>query len=331
MPSALIYINKMDLYKELDDLSDGEFFALADQKIKNHLPQWIQFSPKVFWLNDPEDEKNLTTYSAALDFYLQNGIHRNSTMYVFGGGATSDLGGFIAATVLRGIRWVVVPTTLLAMVDGSLGGKVAVNTAGGKNLVGAFHHPEKIYLCADFLSTLDDANLQSGKGEILKYAFLSKEIFDLVLAKKPLDKIIPACAKYKMGIVEEDFKDKGDRVFLNLGHTLGHAFESTLKLPHGLAVAMGMKYLFEILKKEKSLEHWNQLATALELPVEKLTLKSYPQFDKKVFIEYLKKDKKRTGEKITLVLADEPGAPYTSEMLLTDLKARLRTHEDFED
>ena len=321
----------MDLYKELDAYQEGEFFALADHKIKNHLPQWIQFSSKVFWLNDPEGEKNLTTYSSVLDFYLQNGIHRDSTLFVFGGGATSDLGGFLAATILRGVKWIVVPTTLLAMVDGALGGKVAVNTPAGKNLAGSFHHPEKIFLCKDFLSTLDEENLQSGKGEILKYAFLSQPVYELVKDKQSLEKIIEACAKFKMSVVEKDFKEKGDRIFLNLGHTLGHAFESTLKIPHGLAVAMGMKYLFEILKKEESLVIWKELITALELPSEKLSLKTYPQFDKKKFVEFLQKDKKRSGEKIRLVLADGPGNPSTLDLSLAELKTLLKTHEDFQD
>ncbi len=320
----------MDLYKELDALQEGEFFAMADHKIKNHLPQWIQFSPKVFWLNDPEGEKNLTTYSRALDFYLENGIHRDSTLYVFGGGATSDLGGFVAATILRGVRWIVVPTTLLAMVDGSLGGKVAINTASGKNLAGAFHLPEKIYLCSDFLATLDEENIQSGKGEILKYSFLSKKIFELVSQKAPLENIIHACAQFKMEIVERDFKEKGDRIFLNLGHTLGHAFESTLKIPHGLAVAMGMKYLFRILKKDESFTLWNKLVSALDLPVDKLELKAYPHFDKKQFIDYLQKDKKRSGDKIRLVMADSPGQPTTQDISLAELKSLLKTYEDFE-
>ena len=224
MESRLIYINKVDLFKELDGFSSGEFFAVADSRIKNHLPQWIQFSPNVFWLSDSEEQKNLSVYETATEFFLKLGIHRASMLFVFGGGATTDFGGFVAATLLRGIKWKTIPTTLLAMVDGSLGGKVAINTPSGKNLIGAFHQPDSIYLCPEFLSTLDQEHWQSGKGEILKYGFLSQEIAELILKKQEIGKIIDACARFKMEIVKKDFREEGERIHLNLGHTLGHAF-----------------------------------------------------------------------------------------------------------
>lgn len=331
MDSRLIYINKTDLYKELDELSSGEFFAVVDSAIKNHLPKWIQFSATVFWLTNPEDQKTLVTYENATEFFLKQGIHRDSTLYVFGGGATTDFGGFVAATLLRGIKWRAIPTTLLAMVDGSLGGKVALNTPFGKNLIGAFHQPEHIYLCPEFLSTLSEVHWQSGKGEILKYGFLSPGIAELILKKKEMGKIIEACARYKMGIVERDFREKGERTLLNLGHTLGHAFEYLLKLPHGLAVVMGMKYLFEITKKEDSLKTWKEMGAALELPLEKLSVKEFPEFDKKKFFDYLQQDKKRVKDKLKLVLSDGPGKVHTEEITLTEFKNRINAHDDFAD
>jgi 3-dehydroquinate synthetase len=331
MASELIYINKTNLYKELDALQDGEFFAVADQKVKNHLPAWIQFSPNVFWLSDPEGQKNLSTYENALEFFLKLGIHRKAVLYVFGGGATTDLGGFVAATILRGVSWRAVPTTLLAMVDGSLGGKVAVNTPSGKNLVGAFFEPQKIYLCAEFLSTLDEVNWQSGKGEILKYALLSTSIADLVLKKADISKIVEACAHYKMDIVSRDLREEGDRIQLNLGHTLGHAFETTLGIPHGLAVTMGMKYLFEVLDQTAALESWKKLVTALELPQDNLVISAYPGFDKKKFLEHLQYDKKRVRESLRLVLVDPPGKFKVQEMTFTELKTRINRHADFAD
>src|SRR5690606_25799735 len=139
MKSNLIYLKKLELFKELDNFKEGQFFAVADQKIKNHLPQWIQFSPHVFWLKDPEGQKNLEVYGEALEFFLKQGISRTSALYAFGGGASTDFAGFVAATILRGINWVSIPTSLLAMIDGSIGGKVALNMPQGKNLVGAFH------------------------------------------------------------------------------------------------------------------------------------------------------------------------------------------------
>lgn len=331
MHSGLIYITRQELFKELDGLDPGNFFAVADAKIKNHLPQWIQFSPQVFWLNQPEEQKTLGTYGDAVDFFLRQGIDRSSTLYAFGGGATTDFGGFVAATILRGIRWRGVPTTLLAMVDGSLGGKVAVNTPQGKNLVGAFHLPEKVYLCPDLLKTLPDEEWNSGKGELLKYGFLSQEIHRLILDKVDMGKIIEAAARFKMGVVELDLRDESERVQLNLGHTLGHAFESQLRISHGMAVAMGMRYLFEVFQKDEALAKWKEMALALSLPLEKLSLEAYPRFDRKLFWDYLQQDKKRVRQSIRLVLADGPGKIRVEEHRLTELRNRIEAHAEFKD
>jgi len=331
MHSQLIYTNKNDLYKELDSHSEGEFFAVADSKIKNHLPQWIQFSPHVFWLNLPEEEKTLETYGAVTDFFLRAGIQRSSVLYAFGGGATTDLAGFVAATLLRGIKWVAVPTTLLAMIDGSLGGKVAINTPAGKNLLGAFHSPETIFLCTEFLTTLNEENWISGKGEMLKYGFLSPEIHSLIMKKEPMEKIAVACARFKMDMVKRDFREEGERIHLNLGHTLGHAFEYALKIPHGLSVVMGMKYLFEALDKSRASEILNEMVTALSIPSAGLQARSYPGFDKNKVFEYLQQDKKKNRDKIRLVLVDSPGEITVSEMPIYDFKSRIKSHVDFED
>ncbi|MES2528140.1 MAG: 3-dehydroquinate synthase family protein [Bdellovibrionota bacterium] len=331
MPSELIYVNKPELIKVLDNHQDGEFYAIADYKIKNHLPQWIQFATNIFWVKEPEEDKNLSTYGDALEFFLKAHIHRSSVLYVFGGGATTDLGGFVAATILRGIPWVAVPSTLLAMIDGSLGGKTAVNTPSGKNLAGAFHEPQKVYLCSDFLTTLNEENWLSGKGEIVKYGLLSSEIYELICNKEEIGKIAEACAKYKMAIVKEDPKEEGDRILLNLGHTLGHAFESTLKVPHGLAVLMGLKYIFEIMNQAAALEAFEKMLKALDLPENKLIAKTYPDFDKKKIFDYILKDKKRSGEQVKLILVKKPGHPYVENVSLNDFKSRINKHVEFED
>lgn len=331
MDSRLIYTNKTELYKELDSQQDGEFFAVADSKIKNHLPQWIQFSPHVFWLNLPEEEKTLETYGRAADFFLRGGVQRSSTLFAFGGGATTDLAGFVAATLLRGIKWVAVPTTLLAMIDGSLGGKAAINTPAGKNLLGAFHSPRSIYLCPEFLTTLDEENWNSGKGEMLKYGFLSQEIYSLIMKNESIENIALACASFKMDLVKRDFREEGERIHLNLGHTLGHAFEFALKIPHGVAVVMGMKYLFEILGKTEALKDLNEMITALSLPHSSFKAKSYPGFDRNKVLDFLQQDKKKNRDKIRLVLTDGPGTISVSEMSLNEFKSRIKAHVDFED
>ena len=124
MKTAIIKTNKYDLFKYLSSLESEDVFIIADEKIKNHLPQWIIYSSKVFWLKNPEGSKNLDRYQEALFFFLDQKINRHSVLYAIGGGGTSDFAGFVAATILRGIKWQVIPTTLLSMIDASIGGKV---------------------------------------------------------------------------------------------------------------------------------------------------------------------------------------------------------------
>lgn len=329
MKSHLTYLKKLELFKELDNFKDGQFFAIADYKVKNHLPQWIAFSPHVFWLKDPEEEKTLETYERAVEFFLKQGISRNSTLYVFGGGATTDFGGFVASTILRGISWVAIPTTLLAMIDGSIGGKVALNMPQGKNLIGAFHNPDKIFICGDFLSSLSEKEWISGKGEVLKYGFLSKEISELILKKASIDEIAFACAKFKTEIVERDFYERGERLNLNLGHTLGHAFEKNLKIPHGHAVTMGLKYIFKLFGLQESLIAWEQMAKALAMPVEKFSIQYFDNFDVKEFMTFLEQDKKKQDANLRLVLVKHLGHCYVEEVQLKDFKAKILNHADF--
>jgi 3-dehydroquinate synthase len=330
MKSKLTYLKKLELFKELDNHKDGQFFAIADSKVKNHLPQWIQFSPHVYWLKSPEEQKNFEVYGEILAFFLKQGIQRGSTLYAFGGGATTDLAGFVAATIIRGVKWVSVPTTLLGMVDGSIGGKVAINMPHGKNLVGAFHSPEEVFICSDFLSTLTEHDLLSGKGEILKYGFLSRNIHDHIISKQPLDSVIVECARYKNLVVEQDFKEENTRIFLNLGHTMGHAFESTLKIPHGQAIVMGMKYLFQIMKLPLALTDWTKMTEALGLHPENFELSKFPHFNTKQFITYIEQDKKKHDSMIRLVLVKDIGSCYVEEVPLKDFKTKIMGHVEFE-
>jgi len=329
MKSKLTYLKKLELFKELDNYKDGQFFAVADQRVKNHLPQWIQFSPHVYWLKDPEGEKNLESYGNAIEFFLRQKIHRNARLYAFGGGATTDFAGFVAATILRGVAWVAVPTTLLAMIDGSIGGKVALNMPQAKNLVGSFHLPEEVFICGDFLTTLPESEWMSGKGELLKYGFLSKEINTLILKKALIEDMAVECAKFKMRVIEHDFRDQGERIFLNLGHTLGHAFETTLKIPHGQAVAMGLYYIFKVMKEDAALIQWVKMVEALQLPIEKFELSNFKHFDPKAFMACIDHDKKKVDSKLRLVLVRDIGSCYVEEVTLKDFKAKVQSHEEF--
>lgn len=327
----LTYIKKHELFKELDNFKDGQFFAVIDQKVKNHLPQWISFSTHVFWLKNPEEEKNLEYYARAVQFFVDQGISRTSTIYAIGGSATTDFAGFVSATLLRGISWVAIPTTLLAMIDGSIGGKVAVNLPQGKNLLGAFHSPNKIFICTEFLTTLPQIEWLSGKGEILKYGFLSKKIHELIVKKAPMEEIILSCGTFKNEVVERDFYEKGERIFLNLGHTLGHAFELNLKIPHGQAVAMGLKYIFKLMGDNKSLTLWSEMVKNLDLVPETFDLKEFKDFDVEKFLIYLENDKKKVQASIRLVLVHEVGDCYVKEVPLKEFKEKILEDADFQD
>lgn len=328
MNSQLTYMKKPELLKELE-LHQSHFFAVIDEKVKSHLPEWVISSDNVFWITDPEGSKSLEAYERVVTFFLERGISRTSQIVAIGGGATTDLSGFVAATILRGIEWIAIPTTLLAMVDGSIGGKVGLNTSQGKNLLGAFHHPEKICLCFDFLTTLPELEWQSGKGEILKYGFLSTEIHQAIVKKESLEVISRLCPEYKKNVVNRDFKEQGERVLLNLGHTLGHAFELSLDIPHGLAVMMGLKYLFLVLDQKEQLKNWQEMISALELSSEKCLISSYPQFSVDNFINYIKQDKKKSQESIRLVLVKSIGLCHVHEMNLNEFISQIRDHAEF--
>ena len=319
MKSKITYLKKLELFKELDNFREGQFFAVIDQKVKNHLPQWVQFSPHVFWIKNPEEEKNIETYASGIEFFLKQGIKKDSHLYAFGGGATTDLAGFIAATVLGGIKWSMAPTTLFGMVAGSLNGKVQIHMPKGKNLVGTHHIPDQIYICGDFLNTLTEREMISGKGEILKYGFLSKEINAMIMDKKPLEEIAYECARFKNQATE-----------LELGNTLGHVFEETLKIAQGYALAMGLKYLFKFMKLEDSLYQWDKMAHALSLPVEKLEVGFFSQFDLNSFLSILDHQSHKSNDsRIHLVLVKTIASQYVEEVLLKDLKGKIQLDDEF--
>lgn len=200
-----------------------------------------------------EGNKNLNKVEEILTFLLKKNIRRDSMLFAIGGGITGDLAGFVAAVFQRGINYVHVPTTLLAMADSSIGGKVGVNHDLGKNMIGAFHQPVSIIMNTKFLETLPKEELICGLGEITKYAILSGESFFEFLEKnyvrllnkeeKKLEKIIKMSVETKKRYVEKDMKESGIRAHLNLGHTIGHAIEAATgygKFKHGEAVLIGL-------------------------------------------------------------------------------------------
>jgi len=206
----------------------------------------------VHLLPDGEAGKTLAQLEKAASKLLAAGLTRRSLVVSIGGGAVSDAAGFLAATFMRGIPWVAVPTTLLAMVDAALGGKTAVNLPLAKNAVGAFHPPSAVLADPRALDTLPKRELRSGMGEVVKYALLQPALLGRVTAvgaRRPDAGLIAECVRAKLTVVEADPTEKGMRALLNLGHTFGHGVEAAgkfKKFTHGEAVAVGLAFAFRL-------------------------------------------------------------------------------------
>ena len=204
------------------------------------------FTPLTYAIPSGESAKNLTTYASVLAFLAENRLTRSDLVVALGGGVVGDLVGFAAATYLRGVDYVQIPTTLLSAVDSSVGGKTAVDLTVGKNLVGAFHQPILVWCDTDTLATLPPVTFRDGCAEVIKYGLLDDAEFFAYLRdnREDLDltHVIARCVDQKRSLVVLDEFDRGLRQLLNLGHTFGHAIESVsdYSIPHGHCVAMGM-------------------------------------------------------------------------------------------
>ncbi|MDR1167986.1 MAG: 3-dehydroquinate synthase [Heliobacteriaceae bacterium] len=310
--SAEKILSFADGYKSLAVISE-KVYKLYKQKLSP-----LENACRIFILKDGEKEKNFKNYKKILDAAMKTGLSRKDAIIAIGGGAAGDLAGFAAAVYMRGIDLIQVPTTLLACVDSSVGGKTAVNTDYGKNLIGAFHQPKAVLIDVDFLTTLDDKQFKTGLGEVVKYAFIEKscggeyhlinflnENSEKILRRDPkiLTQLIEICIKLKAAVVQRDEKESGLRRILNLGHTYGHAIEKETrykKYTHGEAVAAGIKYAFK-LALQKGLIDKDYAFFADDL-MNKFGFCEIPEFPAKRMIAHMKGDKKSSGGKITFIL-----------------------------
>jgi 3-dehydroquinate synthase len=262
-----------------------------------------------------EEHKNLETVSRLWAAFLQNGLDRKSTVIALGGGVIGDLTGFAASTYMRGIDWVAVPTTLLAMVDASMGGKTGFDLPEGKNLIGSFHPPKLVLADPSLLLTLPDRELTSGMAEVVKHGIISDpELFalcrhDMTWVKMNLEEIVKRAMAVKIQIIEEDPYEKGIRAMLNLGHTVGHAVElvSGFKLSHGESIAIGMTveagYAARVGRAtERTVEAIESTLSNLGLPT------NIPdEMSRGEIIRAMNMDKKKTAKSIRFALPVEIG------------------------
>ncbi len=287
-----------------------------------------------------EQAKTFSYLSFILDYLFQKNVDRKTVLVALGGGVIGDLVGFAASIALRGIDFIQVPTTLLAMVDSSVGGKTAINSPRGKNLIGSFHQPRAVFADVDTLKTLPTRELRAGYAEIVKYGLMSNPEFyewleskgHNLLAGRPEKQIraIKTCCEMKAKIVAEDEKEKtGQRALLNFGHTFGHAFELMANydasLLHGEAVAIGMAKAFELSTRlgicpagdtERVKEH----LTKVSLPI---SIKGR-NWNPDSILTHMYRDKKAEGGFLNFVLTKGIGKAFVQEHVqASDVKAVL--------
>lgn len=226
-------------------ISDDNVYSLYGDILKKTLEDG-GYDVISFVFPNGEQSKSTDTFADILNFLAENEITRSDVIIALGGGVTGDIAGFCAACFLRGIGFIQIPTTLLAMVDSSVGGKTAVNLKSGKNLAGAFYQPELVLCDTDVLNTLSSDDFADGVAEIIKYGMIcDKALFDFIKNKNVNDDVeyvIRTCVEIKAKIVHRDEFDTGERQLLNFGHTIGHAIEKcgNYAIHHGSAVALGM-------------------------------------------------------------------------------------------
>ena len=276
---------------------------------------------------------------------LEKNFHRNDCLISIGGGITGDTSGFAASIFKRGIRFINVPTTLLAQVDSSVGGKTGINTIHGKNLIGSFYQPSLVVSDINFLKTLPKREIVCGYGEILKHALISDKKFFLYLNKNGqkilnlqspyIQKAIHKSCLIKKKIIELDEKENNLRKILNFGHTFAHAYEATLKyskkLNHGEAVILGIisASSFSLKNKLLSINEFKLINNHLirfNLPIN--LKKHFTKKNLNELLKFMKKDKKNTNEKINLVLLSKIGKPvfnvsFNHKKLFSFLKTEL--------
>ena len=275
----------------------------------------------------------LGLWESMVDF----GLTRTDAVAALGGGMTGDLAGFAAATVLRGVDFIQIPTTLLAQVDSSVGGKVAVNLENGKNLAGAFRQPRLVLMDPDVLDSLPDRVFSDGMAEVIKYGCISdREFFDF-LASHPdrqsitqnMEHVLETCCDLKRQVVERDEKDTGERMLLNFGHTVGHAFEKSggyEAWSHGQSVAAGMCAAVRLGAKygvggEDLLPPLERLLTAFDLPV------SIPCTRQEI-LQAVGTDKKNAGKEISLIFLERIGKACICKMKQERLPELLAEAEE---
>lgn len=323
--TTTIYTNcSYKYYKSL--ITTADCVLISSHNVQKLYPE-IFANTKSILISDSESDKNINTVVYIIDQLLAFGCDRNYYLVGIGGGVVCDITGFVAKIFMRGTKFGLIPTTLLAQVDAAIGGKNGINYNETKNLIGSFNNPEFIINDSLFLNTLSNSQYKSGLGEVIKYALIGNhQIYNYLINNKQdilnrntdiLEQIVNLAAKQKAEIVAKDPNDKNFRHVLNFGHTIGHSIELSENLPHGIAVIKGinaaidLSVKFELLAKHKA-DEIKELLIAYDYDI------SYT-IDKQQ-IAILSKDKKKDGNEIQFVLLDEIGSAVIKKLPIGNIE-----------
>jgi 3-dehydroquinate synthase len=314
-------IARLGKFSSVHILSSPLVWHALERKIRHGIP--ARLAPNVHLFDDAESEKNLQSVEGLAQSLVAAGADRRALIVAIGGGVVGDVGGFVAASYLRGVSLAHVPTTLVSQVDSALGGKTGVNLPEGKNLVGAFYPPRLVLVDPELLATLPEREFRGGLAEVIKYgviadaklfAFLEKQM-DAILRREPraLGHVIQRSIAIKAQVVSKDEKESGLREILNFGHTFGHALESVTRyrhFQHGEAVAWGMMCA-ALLGHEVASTPADVVSRIVALVRRMGPLPPWPDVKPKELIEAMRSDKKARGGKLRFVLAKKLGQART--------------------
>lgn len=312
--------------------------AVAD-RLKEHASEVVTYSFKA-----GESSKNLDTINQIYDFLLENNFTRSDVLVALGGGVVGDMTGFVAATYMRGIDFIQIPTTLLAQVDSSIGGKTGVDYKQYKNMIGAFNMPRLVYINTETLNTLDGRQYYAGIAEVMKYGLIRRSAFYVWIIdnmyeihekdEAALEYMIGQSCQIKKEYVEKDPFDKGDRAILNFGHTIGHAIEKAMdfKLLHGECVALGSVAAAFISWKKGYIQmedyyEIRDMFVPFNLPI------SIDGIDVETILDNIKYDKKHSGSTLNFISLKKVGKAFidttvTKEEIIDALNEIIFTDED---
>lgn len=317
------------LINHLSDFIDvhQHFFLITDDGVPE---KWVSLvssqlpNCEVYIVKQGEMSKSFNTYEACLKKMLDYHFSRKDCIIALGGGVVGDLSGFVAATYMRGIDFIQIPTTTLSQIDSSIGGKVAINVNERKNCVGAFWQPKAVLVDPQTLSTLSSRHFYNGLVEALKAGLLGdQKIIDLFNKEDfndHVEEIIYRSLLFKKKIVEQDEKEMGVRKILNFGHTLGHGIESYYHLNgiyHGESVALGM---LMVLKNEK-------IKSLLISILKKMNIQTAVSYDSKQVFEFIQNDKKGNSKGVSLILLDELQKPMIKETSWEEIKKMVEENQ----